>query len=71
MDRVIVFIDAFFPNHSQLQLITTAHNQCLPKSRSIPNWATSIFSSAVIELVLIYESIISSDSVVRCLALRS
>jgi hypothetical protein len=39
--------------------ITTAHNQWLPKTRSIPYWTTSIFSSIVSDLVLIYESVTS------------
>jgi hypothetical protein len=32
----------------------TAHNQCLPTNRSIPYWTTSVFSSTVTGLVLIY-----------------
>jgi hypothetical protein len=43
----------------QLQLITEAHNQWLPKTRSIPYWTTSVFSPAVTDLVLIYESVTS------------
>jgi hypothetical protein len=31
----------------QLQPIITAHNQWLPKTRSIPYWTTSVFSSSV------------------------
>jgi hypothetical protein len=50
--------------------ITTAHNQWLPKTRSIPYWTTSVFSSTVTDLVLIYESVTSSVSVVRWLALH-
>jgi hypothetical protein len=49
----------------------TAHNQWLPKTRSIPYWTTSVFSSTATDLVQIYESAISSASVVRCLTLRS
>jgi hypothetical protein len=53
----------------QLHLITityiTAHNQWLSKTRSIPSWTVSVFSSFVIDLVLIYESLTSSVSVVR------
>jgi hypothetical protein len=41
----------------QLQLITTAHNQWLPKTRSIPCWTSSVFSSTVTDLVRIYESV--------------
>jgi hypothetical protein len=41
---------------SLLITITTAHNQWLPKTRSIPYW-TSVFSSIVTGLVLIYESV--------------
>jgi hypothetical protein len=40
-----------------LQSITTAHNPWLPKTRFIPNWTTSVFSSLVTDLVLIYESV--------------
>jgi hypothetical protein len=35
------------------------------KTRSIPYWTTSVFSSAVTDLVLIYESVTSSAFVVR------
>jgi hypothetical protein len=31
----------------QLQSTVTAHNQCLAKTRSIPYWTASVFSSAV------------------------
>jgi hypothetical protein len=31
----------------QLQSVTTAHNQWLSKTRSIPYWTTSVFSSTV------------------------
>jgi hypothetical protein len=55
----------------QLQSIVTAHNQWLLKTRSIPYWTTSVFSSTVTDLVLIYESITSSASVVRWLTLHS
>jgi hypothetical protein len=44
----------------QLQSIITAHNQWLPKICSIPSWTTSVFSSTVTDLVLIYESVTSS-----------
>jgi hypothetical protein len=49
----------------------TAHNQWLLKTRSIPYWTTSVFSSTVTDLVLIYESATSSASVVRWLTLHS
>jgi hypothetical protein len=52
---------------SLLITITTAHNQWLPKIRSIPCWTTF----AVADLVLIYESVTSSASVVLCLTLHS
>jgi hypothetical protein len=42
-----------------------AHNQWLPKTRSIPYWTMSVFSSTVTDLVLIYESVTSSASVVH------
>jgi hypothetical protein len=51
----------------QLQPIITAHNPWLPKTRTIPYWTTSVFSSTVIDLVLIYESVTCSASVVRWL----
>jgi hypothetical protein len=37
----------------------------LSKTRSIPYWTTSVFSSAVTDLVLIHESVIYSASVGR------
>jgi hypothetical protein len=43
----------------------------LPKTRSIPCWTTSDLSSAVTDLVLIYESVISSASVDHWLILHS
>jgi hypothetical protein len=55
----------------QLQPITTAHNQWLPKTRSVSYWTTSVFSSTVTDLVLIYESDTSSASVVHWLTLHS
>jgi hypothetical protein len=56
---------------SLLITITTAHNWWLPKTRSIPSWTTSIFSSIVRDLVLIYKSVTSSASVVHWLTLHS
>jgi hypothetical protein len=55
----------------QLQPIITAHNQWLSKTRSVPYWTTSVFSSAVTHLVLIYESVTSSAFAVRWLTLHS
>jgi hypothetical protein len=60
----------------QLQLfvnksLATAHNLWLPKTRSIPNWTTSVFRSFVTDPVLIYESVTSSVSVVRWLTFHS
>jgi hypothetical protein len=40
-----------------LQSIITVHNQWQPKTCSIPYWTTRVFSSAVTDLVLIYESV--------------
>jgi hypothetical protein len=51
--------------------IITAHNQWLSTTRSIPYWITSVFSSTVTDLVLIYESVTSSASVIRWLTLHS
>jgi hypothetical protein len=45
--------------------ITLNYNQWLPKTRSTPYWTTSVFSSTVSDLVLIYESVTSSASVVH------
>jgi hypothetical protein len=56
---------------SSLQSINRAHNQWRSKTRSIPYWTTSVFSSTVTDLVLIYESVAPSVSVVRWLALHS
>jgi hypothetical protein len=64
---MIGFIDASL----QLQPIITAHSQWLSKTRSLPYWTTSVFSSPVSDLVLIYESVTSSASVVRWLTLHS
>jgi hypothetical protein len=47
------------------------HNQRLSKTHSIPYWTTSVFSSAVTDLVLIYELVTSSASVNRWLTLYS
>jgi hypothetical protein len=55
----------------QLQSIITALNQWLSMTRSIPYWTTSVFSSAVTDLDLIYESVTSSASVVLWLTLHS
>jgi hypothetical protein len=41
------------------------------KTRSISSWTMSVFSSTVNDLVLIYESAVSSGSVVRWLTLHS
>jgi hypothetical protein len=54
----------------QLQSIIIAHNQWLSKTCSVPYWTTSVFSSTVTDLVLIYESVTSSASVVRWLILH-
>jgi hypothetical protein len=58
----------------QLFLITINYNnshQWRSKTRSIPSWTTSVFSSTVTDLVLIYESVTSPVSVVRWLTLHS
>jgi hypothetical protein len=56
---------------SQIQLTIRAHYQWLPKTRFIPYWTTSVFSSTLTDLVLIYESVTSSASVVCWLTLHS
>jgi hypothetical protein len=43
----------------------------MTKTRSIPYWTTSVFSSTVTDSVLIYESVTSSSSVVRRIILDS
>jgi hypothetical protein len=45
-----------------LQSLTRAHNQWLTKTRYIPSWTTSVFSSIVTDLVRIYESVTSSTN---------
>jgi hypothetical protein len=55
----------------RLQSIITAHSQWLSKTRSIPYWTASVLYSTVTDLVLIYDSVTSSASVVRWLTLRS
>jgi hypothetical protein len=47
----------------QLQRIITAYNLWLSKTRSIPYWTTSVFSSVVTDLVLNYESVTSASGV--------
>jgi hypothetical protein len=58
-------------NYFQLEPIITDHNQWLPKTRAIPYWTTSVFSSTVTGLLEIYESVTSSVSVVRWLRLHT
>jgi hypothetical protein len=41
--------------------ITLNYNQWLSKTRSIPYWTTSVFSSTVTDLVLIYVSVTSTN----------
>jgi hypothetical protein len=55
----------------KLQSIIAAHSQLLSKTRSFPYWTTSVFSSTVTDLVLIYESVTSSASIFRWLTLHS
>jgi hypothetical protein len=54
----------------QLHSIKTFHNQWQIKTRSIPYWTTSTFSSTLTDLVLIYESVTSLASIVRWLTLN-
>jgi hypothetical protein len=54
-------------NYNQLYQLTV--NACL--TRSIPYWTTSVFSSAVTDLVLSYESVTSSASAVCWFTLHS
>jgi hypothetical protein len=61
----------FIGTSLQSQSIIAAHNQWLSKTRSIPYWTSSVFSSIVTDLVLIYESVTFSASVVRWLTLHS
>jgi hypothetical protein len=51
----------FYYNDSKLQV--TAHNWRLPKTRSIPSWTTSVFSSIMTDGVLMRESATFSASV--------
>jgi hypothetical protein len=55
----------------QLQRIITAQNYWLLKTRFIPYWTTSVFSSAVTDLVPIYWSVTYSTSVVCWLTRNS
>jgi hypothetical protein len=52
-------------------IFTYNSSQSMTKTRSIPYRTTSVFSSTVTDLVLIYESVTSSASVVRWLILHS
>jgi hypothetical protein len=65
---MIGYIDTFI---TITVICLTAPNECVSKTRSIPHWTTSAFSSTVTDLVLIYESVTSSASVVRWLTLHS
>jgi hypothetical protein len=57
--------------HLFTTIINYNSSQSATKIRSIPHWTTSIFSSAVTDLVLIYGSVASSASIVRWLTLHS
>jgi hypothetical protein len=46
----------------RVQSTTTVYNPRLPTTRSIPYWTTSVFSSTVADLVLIYESATSTQT---------
>jgi hypothetical protein len=59
---MIGFIAVFFTIK-----ISYNSSQSMAKTRSIPYWTTSVFTSTVTDLVLIYESITSSAHVVRWL----
>jgi hypothetical protein len=61
----------FIGTSLQLQSITTAHNQRLPKTHSIPYWTTNVFFSAVTDLALIYESATSKSKKKVKVMLRS
>jgi hypothetical protein len=50
----------FISTSLQLQSSIRAHSQWMTKTRSIPYWTTSLCSSSVTDLVLIYESVTSS-----------
>jgi hypothetical protein len=50
----------FIVTYLQLQSIITAHNQWLSMTLYIRYWTTNVFSSTVINLVMIYESVASS-----------
>jgi hypothetical protein len=52
----------FIGTSLQLQASITADNQLLSETCSIPYWTSSVFSSTVTDLVLIYESVISSTA---------
>jgi hypothetical protein len=64
------WLDVLTPS-LQLQSIITAHNQWLSKTRSVPYWTASVFSSTVTDFVLIYESVTSSASLVLWLTFHS
>jgi hypothetical protein len=54
----------------QLKSIRTAHSQWLAKTRSILYWIISVFSSTVTDLVMIYESVTSTATVLRMTAME-
>jgi hypothetical protein len=55
----------------QLKLIIAVRNRWLSKTPSIPSWTTNVCSSTVTHLVLFYEFVTSSASVVSWLTLHS
>jgi hypothetical protein len=52
-------------------IINCNSSRPIAKTRSIPYWTTSVFSSTVTDLVLIYESVTSSASAALWLTLHS
>jgi hypothetical protein len=67
----IGWLDLLTPSYTVTLSYNHKNSQSMTKTPSIPYWTTSVLSSAVTDLVLIYESVTSSAFVVRWLTLHS
>jgi hypothetical protein len=67
----IGFIGAFLYKHFLITIGYNSSQSVTAEKSSIPHWTTSIFSSTVTDLVLIYKSVTFSASVVHWLTLHS
>jgi hypothetical protein len=63
--------DSIYWHFFTVTINCNSSNEWVSKTRSIPYWTTSVFPPTVTDLVLIYESVTPSASVVLWLALHS